>query len=119
MDGKLPEIYWYVFWCVVVGWCFIGLFIAGRNDHKRNMKALEILQTYAEKGIEPPPGILEPLTKQVFERTAQQAEAKKAATRGATYLGRFAGGLAAAGLTGGIAWWWFTAKIQPEWVAYM
>jgi RNA polymerase sigma-70 factor (ECF subfamily) len=37
------------------------------------MKALEILRAYAEKGIEPPPGVVEMLTRQMSDSGAAQA----------------------------------------------
>lgn len=116
MEGKLPEIYWYVFWVGFVLIAFAGMIWGGRNTHKINMKTLEILRIYAEKGIEPPPSIMEPLTRQLLDPHKQQA--KQQATRQAILLGQFAGGISAAAVTGGIGWWWASEKYEPAWVVY-
>ncbi len=67
MEGKLPEIYWYVFWIGVVLISFGSAYMAGRSGHERSMKALDILKMYAEKGIDPPPAMMEQVTRQVLD----------------------------------------------------
>jgi len=116
MEGKLPEIYWYVFWVGCVLLSALGMWWGGRNTHNVNMKILEIMRMYAEKGIEPPASVMEPLTRQLLDPHKQQA--KQQATRQAILLGQFAGGISAAAVTGGIGWWWASEKYEPTWVVY-
>jgi len=70
MDGQLPEIYWYVFWAVVVLLSFGAICLAERAAHQRTLKALDILRTYAERGAEPPPAVFDQLARHVFARAA-------------------------------------------------
>jgi hypothetical protein len=95
---------------------FIGIFWGGFNQHRLNLKILDILRMYAEKGIEPPPAVMEQLTKQLSPPKAEQA--KQSATKAGVLLGKFVGGITAAGLTGGVAWWWFAEAREPEWIGY-
>jgi hypothetical protein len=116
MEGKLPEIYWYVFWCAVFLISMGAMIWGGRNTHKLHMKTLEIMRIYAEKGIEPPPSIMEPLARQILDPHKQQA--KQQATGQAVLLGKFIGGMSAAALTAGIGWWWHSEAYQPTWIVY-
>ena len=54
MNGDVPAIYWYLFWVglVIVMEAF-GFFMA-TIIHRRNMRVLDLLKSYADKGIEPP-----------------------------------------------------------------
>jgi hypothetical protein len=85
MDGKLPEIFWYVFWIFFVLGCFGAAWVAGRNIHARRMKALDILRMYAEKGAEPPPAMMDRLAEQAYETPKPGAPA--ADPRGALIQG--------------------------------
>jgi hypothetical protein len=114
MNGEVPDIYWFVFWAVVFALMFAGAFWGGYNTHRVHMKVLEILRMYAEKGIEPPPSVMEPLAKQLFP--LQKEQAKKNATRAGVYLGQFVGGVTSAALAGGFAWWWMSEGYEPKWV---
>ena len=86
MNGAVPEIYWYVFW--------VGLFIVveafgfymATIIHRRNMRVLDLLKSYADKGIEPPGGVAELLSEQVKD----PGRAWKSTPRGAR-LERFTG----------------------------
>ena len=100
MSGGVPPMFWFLFWVgLSVGVLSFGFFMA-IIIHRGNMKALEVLRTYAEKGIEPPPAIVEMLTRQIGE-----TEAKRAARETGTKAGNFTGMVAAACAAGGIAWW--------------
>ena len=70
MDGKLPEIFWYLFWIGFVILAFRMAYLGGKSGYDTRMKALEILRMYAEKGTEPPPAMMEELTKQAFEHSS-------------------------------------------------
>src|SRR5687767_1348610 len=100
MNGAVPEIYWYVFWVglaiVVEGFGFYMAFII----HRRNMRVLDLLKSYAEKGIEPP----EAVTHLLSEQVADPGRAWKASARGMR-LQRFLGFLFTACVIGGVAWW--------------
>jgi hypothetical protein len=104
--------FWFLFWVgLSVGVLSFGFFMAV-IIHRGNMKSLEILRAYAEKGIEPPPAVVEMLTRQMGETEAARAGrdiGKKA--------GNFAGLLVAACVAGGIAWWRMHAG-GPQWVVY-
>ncbi len=68
MEGKLPEIYWYIFWIGIAVVSFGSAYLAGRAGHQARMKALDILKMYAEKGADPPPAMVEQLARQAFEQ---------------------------------------------------
>jgi hypothetical protein len=119
MEGKLPEIYWYLFWVGFVLISFGGMIFGGILRHRARLKELDILRSYAEKGIEPPPAVLDALTtphdlpKAQAARTAGQQAGVTAGIR----LGNFVGSLVGAGMTGGLAWWAAEAR-APEWLFY-
>lgn len=68
MHGKLPEIFWYLFWVGFVILAFRMAYLGGKSGYETRMRALDILKTYAEKGIEPPPAMMEQLVEQPQER---------------------------------------------------
>lgn len=70
MDGKLPEIFWYLFWIGFVILAFRMAYLGGKSGYDTRMKALDILRTYADKGTEPPPAMMSELTKQAFEHSS-------------------------------------------------
>jgi hypothetical protein len=75
MGDHLPAIYWYVFWsAVATGLVAYGIFDVAMK-HRRNIKALDILKTYAEKGGEPPPAIADQLTRQILGSKGSEASA--------------------------------------------
>jgi hypothetical protein len=112
MNGGVPEIYWYLFW---VGLAIVveafGFYMAS-IIHRRNMKVLDLLKSYAEKGIEPPAAVAELLSEQVKE----PGRAWKSSPRGAR-LERFVGFLFSACVIGGVAWWLIDAA-GPRWAVY-
>jgi hypothetical protein len=103
MEGKLPEIYWYVFWIGVVLISFGSAYLAGRSGHERSMKALDILKMYAEKGVEPPPAMMEQVSRQVLDagKPGQQPQQN---SRAALVQG-FIGFLFMACVAGGFVMW--------------
>ena len=112
MSGDVPEMYWYLFWVglaiVLEGFGFYMAFII----HRRNMKVLDLLKSYAEKGVEPPPGVAELLGEQMRE----PGQAWRSSARGAR-LERFVGFLFTACVIGGVAWWLIDAT-GPPWAIY-
>ena len=112
MNGEVPEIYWYVFWVglaiVVEAFGFYMAFII----HRRNMKVLELLKSYAAKGIDPPAAVAELLSEQVSE----PGRAWKSSARGAR-LQRFIGFLFTGCVIGGVAWW-LVDSAGPAWAVY-
>ena len=112
MNGDVPEIYWYVFW---VGLAIVveafGFYMA-TIIHRRNMKVLDLLKSYAEKGIEPPAAVAELLSEQVSD----PGRAWKSSARGAR-LERFIGFLFTGCVIGGVAWWLVEAA-GPQWAVY-
>jgi hypothetical protein len=112
MEGKLPEIYWYVFWIGLVLIAFGTAYMGGRAGHIRAMKALDILKMYAEKGAEPPPNMVEQLTRQALDTGKSQTPPAQDA-RGALIQG-FIGFLFTACLAWG-AGQALAAYDGPEW----
>ena len=112
MSGDVPEMYWYLFWVglaiVLEGFGFYMAFII----HRRNMKVLDLLKSYAEKGVEPPAGVAELLGEQMRE----PGQAWRSSARGAR-LERFVGFLFTACVIGGVAWWLIDAT-GPPWAIY-
>src|SRR5262245_41870048 len=112
MNGEVHEIYWYLFW---VGLAIVveafGFYMAA-IIHRRNMRVLDLLKSYADKGIEPPAAVADLLSEQVRER----GRAWKSSARGAR-LERFVGFLCTACVIGGVAWWLVDAA-GPQWAVY-
>lgn len=115
MEGKLPEIYWYVFWIGVVLISFGAAYLGGRSGHERAMKALDILKMYAEKGIEPPPAMIEQVARQVLDagKPGQQTPPNG---RSALIQG-FIGFLFMACVSGGL-YYWLRDQSGPSWAIY-
>src|SRR5215475_7869446 len=66
MSNELPQIYWYVFWLVVLfAYAAFKVYVA-TIGHRRAMKALDILGAYAEKGAEPPAAVTDQLARQIL-----------------------------------------------------
>jgi hypothetical protein len=111
MNGEVPEIYWYVFWVglaiVVEGFGFYMATII----HRRNMRVLDLLKSYAEKGIDPPTSVA-----QLLSEHSEPGRAWKSSARGAR-LERFIGFLFTACVIGGVAWWLIDAA-GPQWAVY-
>ena len=102
MSSQVPGMYWYVFWIAVLVCSIVfGLYVATMT-HRRNMKALEILKTYAEKGMEPPASIAEQLTQQMLDPNSGRAA--KHRDRG-ELLRSFIGFLFTACVIGGVHYW--------------
>jgi hypothetical protein len=120
MEGKLPEIYWYVFW---IGVCLISMgaaYIGGKSGHERAMKALDILKGYADKGIEPPPAMMEQISRQVLDahKPGPHPQAPPPADGGRGALVQsFMGFLFAACIFGGL-YYWFKDEHFPNWAVY-
>lgn len=109
MDGKLPEIYWYVFWVGFVFASFGFMMWAGRGEHERRHKALDILRIYAEKGAEPPPAVMDQL---VSQANADRASGPTQGGRAALMRG-FIGFLFSACVASGLHYWF--AEDGPRW----
>lgn len=109
MNAELPEIYWYLFWVglaiVVEAFGFTMVAVI----HRRNMRVLDLLKSYADKGIEPPAGVAGLLAEQVRDPGTGTA-------RGAR-LERFTGFLFTACVIGGVAWW-LVESAGPAWALY-
>jgi hypothetical protein len=104
---------WFLFWVgLAVGLLSFGFFMA-IIIHRGNMKVLEVLRAYAEKGIEPPPAVVEMLTRQMGE-----TEGARAGREIGRKAGNFTGLLVAACAAGGIAWWRMNEG-GPQWVVYL
>jgi hypothetical protein len=111
MNGALPQIYWYVGMAVAIS-LTIGIFAyLGTLEHRRRMRALDILQMYAEKGTEPPPAITNQLAEQILESEKSPSTIRK--RQGALIQG-FLGLLYSGCAMGGIAWW-LTDADGPKW----
>lgn len=110
---NVPPIYWFVFWVALsIGVLAFGFYMA-IIIHRGNMKALEILRSYAEKGMEPPPLVLETLS-----RHLGASDSAPAGRQAGARAGNFTGLLVAACISGGIAWWRLNQG-GPQWVVYV
>ena len=113
MSGAVPPMLWFLFWVgLSVGVLSFGFFMA-IIIHRGNMKVLEILRFYAEKGIEPPPAVVEMLTRQTGN-----TESGRAGREIGQKAGNFTVLLVAACIAGGIAWWRMNEG-GPQWVVYL
>jgi hypothetical protein len=113
MSGEVPPVFWFLFWVgLSVGIISFGFFMA-IIIHRGNMKALEVLKTYAEKGLEPPPAVVEMLTRHMGD-----SEGAKAGREIGKKAGNFTGLVVSACVAGGIAWWRMQAG-GPQWVVYL
>jgi hypothetical protein len=98
----MPEIYWYLFWVGLV-LILTGLFIwGGVVAQRRSLEVLEILRSYADKGVEPPPALAEQLAKHVF---SPPAGAKADRMSRAALLRGFLGALFTACVAWGVSEW--------------
>ncbi|MEO8314915.1 MAG: hypothetical protein ABI645_08990 [Pseudomonadota bacterium] len=111
MNGTLPQIYWYVFMAVAIGSTIAAITFGTVLEHRRRMRALDILKMYAEKGAEPPAAITQRLAEQILESENSPSTVRK--RQGALIQG-FLGLLYSGCAMGGIAWW-LTAANGPEW----
>ena len=111
MNGTLPQIYWYVFMAVAIGLTIAAVTFGGILEHRRRMRALDILQMYAEKGAEPPEAITRRLAEQILESEKSPSTVRK--RQGALIQG-FLGLLYSGCAMGGIAWW-LTDAGGPKW----
>ena len=111
MNGKLPEIFWYLFWIGFVILAFRMAYLGGRSGFLVKMKAIEILRMYAEKGTEPPPGLVEQLT----DRPFQKNPSSKPDARG-SFFGGFVGFLFTACVLWGLRAWLISAA-APAWAS--
>lgn len=120
MDGSVAPILWYLFWVALATAMVVGIYRGAHKQHHQRMTALNILRTYAEKGIEPPATtvtlLLEGAEAQrqaaTIEKATQQATARAAQPTG--WLGL----LFMAGVAGGLAWWRIDAG-GPQWAIYL
>jgi len=70
MSSQVPPILWFLFWVgLSVGVLSFAIFMA-LIIHRGNIKALEVWRTDAEKGIEPPPAVVEMLIYALVETPA-------------------------------------------------
>lgn len=111
MNGDLPEIYWYLFWVGVLVFMVAFSFAMMWLIHQRNMKTIELLRKYAEKGVEPPPAMAELLA------SSGSSDQKWKSTRRGALLQSFIGMAFTACAAGGIAWWRIDAG-GPQAVIY-
>src|SRR5690242_9639352 len=113
MSGQVPPILWFLFWAglsiAVLGFGFFMAIIT----HRGHMKTLEVLRFYAEKGIEPPPSVVEVLTKQ-----AGDSDVARAGHNIGNKAANFIALLVSACVAGGIAWWRMNAG-GPQWLVYL
>lgn len=75
---ELPEIYWYIFWIGLALIAFGSAYLGGRAAHRERMRALDVLKTYAEKGAEPPPALMDRLAAQVFDKPSSATHGARA-----------------------------------------
>jgi hypothetical protein len=111
MNGELPDIYWYVFFATAIVLTIGAVTFGGILEHRRRMRALDILKMYAERGAEPPPVITDRLAEQILE--SEKSPSLRQKRQGALMQG-FMGLLYSACATYGIGWW-LTDTGGPQW----
>lgn len=111
--SEVPEMYWYLFWVAVLAWMIVFAVAMMTLIHRSNMKTLELLRLYAEKGVEPPPAMDELLS---WARGGPEQKWKS--TRRGPLLQSFIGMLFTASTSGGILWWRIDAG-GPDAVIYI
>jgi len=109
MSGSVPPILWYLLAFLAFAVFPLSMVAA---IHRQRMKALEILGSYAEKGVEPPPAVSELLLRQVSE-----PDSKWKSTPRGSMLHLFMVHLSIACVMGGIAWWRLDSG-PPAWALY-
>src|SRR5262245_14096703 len=107
MHDKLPEIYWFCFWIGVVLLSLGSAYMGGRSGFIVNMRKLDILKMYAEKGIEPPPAVLEQLITEPRQKP-QTRDPRESALQG--FIGFLFMACASWGLHA-----WLVSRGGPEW----
>jgi hypothetical protein len=105
MIGEVPAILWYLLGVVAFAVFPLAMVV---TIHRHRMKVLEILRYHAEKGQEPPPAVLELLTKQISEPEHKW----KSTPRGAR-LQSFMMFAFIACIAGTVAWWRMDAGGPP------
>jgi hypothetical protein len=111
MGDHVPPILWYLLLVgALAGTIGFGLY-AATISHRRNMKALEILKSYAEKGTEPPAYIAAELSRQM--QSPESDNSSKYQSRSAL-LRSFIGFLFSACLVGGLHFWLADTE-GPKW----
>jgi|EndMetStandDraft_4_1072995.scaffolds.fasta_scaffold799123_1 hypothetical protein len=107
MHDKLPEIYWFCFWIFVVLISLGSAYMGGRGGFIVNMRKLDILKMYAEKGAEPPPAVLEHLATEPLQKPVKRDPR-------ATHLQAFIGFLFMACTSWGLHAW-LEGRGGPAW----
>jgi hypothetical protein len=110
MSGSVPPILWYLL--AFLAFAVFPLTMVWAI-HRHKMKVLEILRSYAEKGIEPPAAVTEVLLRQ----SADPGQKWKSTPRG-SLLNTFGIHLWIACIFGCIAWWRLDAG-NPRWLIYI
>jgi hypothetical protein len=114
MQGNVPELAWYL---LAVGFVvfavILPIWLGIWTGHRVQMRALQLLKTYAEKGEEPPAAVLEAAFR---GSPAGTLPARPRAGR-ADQMERFVWAAACAASAAGVAWW-RSAAGGPAWVVY-
>ena len=120
MDGSVAPILWYLFWVALAAAMMVGVFIGGHKAHHQRMTALNILKSYAERGVEPPQTMVDLLLEsgEAGRQARQQEKAVAQATARASQPTGWLGLLFMAGVAGGVAWWRIEAG-GPDWAIYL
>jgi hypothetical protein len=120
MSNSLPQIYWYVFWLVVLFVFTAFQVYVATIRHRRNMKVLEILKTYAEKGAEPPAAIADQLAKKIADSDHNSPVSEKTTSpqeRRSELLGLFIGFAFASCVAWGLKQWLVSVE-GAKWATY-
>jgi hypothetical protein len=110
MMAPVPPILWYLLAVVAFGIFPLSMVWV---LHRQKMTALEILRSYAERGIEPPQVVTDLLLKQL----SSSGQPWRSTPRG-SLLHTFGVHLFTACVLGGIAWWRVDAGL-PRWSIYV
>ena len=106
MNGEVPQIYWYVFWVGLAIVVEVFGFYMAAIIHRKNMRVIDLLKSYADKGIEPPAAVAGLLS----EKANDPGHAWRSTARGAR-LEQFTGFLFTGCVIGGVAWWLIVLRV--------
>ncbi len=114
MQGHVPELAWYLLAVGFVAFAIIlPIWFGIWMGHGMQLRALQLLRIYAEKGEEPPASVLDA----AFRGSAAGPPPGRRRTGRAEQMERFVWAAACAAAAAGVAWW-RSAAGGPAWVVY-
>lgn len=114
MQGDVTELAWYL---LAVGFILFAIVLpiwfGIWTGHRTQLRALDLLRTYADKGEDPPAAVLEA----AFRGSTGGAKPAPQRSGRAEQMERFVWAVACAAAAAAVAWW-RSAAGGPQWVVY-